>query len=218
MKTPPLYCIARRDHRFAPDRDNLCFASAWCGLAYGYEWDGPAYAEHYDAFELLDMWPKLRSLAASNFVRPGCASPDEVLVVPAHVAEEIAARWDDPSRYPFTDEELDACDGDDEKFNALCRAADIELVGKTALDIDNLPAELVARVHGARRPRECTADEIRKLRAAGYDDPGADGARVLAETAAGAVLYRVGESYAVEGETGELLADLSVGDALQLWG
>lgn len=217
MKNTTLYCIAIREHRFAPDLDILCFASAWHGLAYGYEWDGVANAKRFDTSDLLVMWPHLRSLAANNYVRNGCACPDEVLVVPAHVVEKIAARWDDPSLYPLTDEDLDACNGDDEKFNAICRAADLELVEKTALDIDNLPTELLARVRGARRPRECTADEIRKLRAAGYDDPEADEARVLAETAAGAVLYRIGESYAVEGETGELLADLDVGDALQVW-
>lgn len=66
--------------------------------------------------------------------------------------------------------------------------------------------------------REATADERRKLEEAGYSADDAAAARVLAENRDDARFYRIPHNgYAVEGETGEMIADLDAEAALMQW-
>lgn len=102
-----------------------------------------------------------------------------------------------------------------------CGDIDLDAVRKTDEDLaDWLEARRAeATIQGElAEPRAITEDERKRLIDANYSADSLDGATVIAE-ANSAKLYNIGGGYgyAVEGETGEIIADLDYAEALVQW-
>lgn len=215
MNTENLYCIVRRDHRIAPEADRFSFATAHAEGA-GFEWGGAADAERYSARDIarvLDEIEDYRTGTSSRYVRNGCASPDDLYIVHAEVADEADARALDPTRYPIPESELDAMGDDLDAFERRCSECDLELLEDSALDW----ADILAAEFGEGSAVD--ADERRKLEEADYSASDAAGALVLARNDRGSILYRIPGNfdYAVEGGSGAIYAELSALDAFREW-
>lgn len=71
------------------------------------------------------------------------------------------------------------------------------------------------------KPEILDAEECRIMAEAGYSADDIDDARVIARKNDGSAFYRIGgcgNEYAVEGSTGDVIAELDWGEAITEWG
>lgn len=212
MKT---YAIARATNKFNPREDSVLF------LAHPTLKDAPdmwGFAESaylFTAPELAEIIPQLEEIARDNWAPDGCSSPDDILLIPGDVALRIEARNNDMGLYDWGDYE----GGDDgESQGEWCAAQDIGLVREEKIASCDFAAAILRDAEGACEERSPDKDECAALDRAGYGRDSIEDARVIASTANGARLYRVGaDEYCIESETGETIAQLSGPDAIKQW-
>lgn len=203
------YCIVRRSNMYRPAEDRVRFAASY-SADYGWEWDCAEKAEPYSLAEIGKMLESIDAARGSNYVGNGEASPDDIYIVPADVAQRIAARNADMSLYDW--EEYEGSD-DPEAQGAWCEEQDVEECESEALDWAGVLSEEFGEGHPA------DADERGRLVEEGYDAADAADARVLARDDHGAILYYVPgtRDYAVAGGSGNVVAELDAHDAIQEW-
>ena len=212
MKT---YAIARISNKFNPREDRVSFL-AQATTEYGPDmWRDADDACLFTAAELAAIIPGLDELARSNYVGNGECSPDDILLIPAGTAQLIARRSDDMSLYDWDDYE----GGDDvEAQGDYCNAQDIARVRADAIASHGFASAILRDVEGACEERNPNEAERAALDRAGYGHNWVADARVIAETGNGARLYRMdADEYCIEGETGEMVAELSGADAIRQW-
>ena len=213
MKT---YAIARVSNKYNR-RENYIQFLAQAALADGPDmWRAAEDAYLFSGAELAEIIPGLEELARDNYVCNGCAAPDDILLIPGDVATRIGARNNDLSMYSWDDYEGAA--DDVESQSAWCNAQDIALARDERLAVCDFANAILRDLDDACEEREPTEDECAALDRAGYGPHWVADARVIAETANGARLYRMdADEYCIEAETGEMVAELAGADAIRQW-
>jgi hypothetical protein len=222
-----LFCVARIERRLRPEADRLSFATAYHPAAdggpAGFEWGDVSEAARFTVRDLVGMLAPVTGAGNGdyrlgigqpcNYVRNGCASPDEVRIIDEQDAAKIDSYHLDPTRYPITESELDEMDED--AFSRACDEFDLEFVAEEAsLDWD----QILEYVCDGNNAEPVDADDARKLRDAGYSDDVAASAEVLATTETGCVLYRIdGEEYAIENAPGDISTGYTADEAAREW-
>lgn len=204
------YCIASRSNMLRPAEDRIRFATSY-SAEYGWEWDCAERAEYYTLDGIGKMLESIDAARGSNYVGNGEASPDDLYIIPAEIARKIAARNADMSLYFW--EDYEGPEDDCEAQGAWCEGQDVEECERAALDWDGVLSE----EFGEGEP--AGADDRAALEEAGYSASDAAGARVLARDSVGAVLFRIPGTmdYAVDGGSGDVVAELDAHDAFREW-